>query len=362
LEKGDMMSIIENFVKQFPSKNTQNSYRCHIKQFFNILQTDPQAYFKTKRNYQDDVEKFWNSTEGKAPLTRSQTLCCIKIFLEDHDIELKQKFYKTLKRRMKGSVCRPITLDKVPSPSQLKEILQHGTVKDRAIFLLSSSTGMRIDEILQLKPEFIDWNTDPVSINIPAAITKTGQSRVVFTTPEAVESLRAWFKIRQEYLDFACKKCNHKKVDKQFHKDPNNPYIFPFGYNNTREMWDRLIKKSGFSERDTSTNRRKYHIHSLRKYFRTRLASEIPVDIVESLLGHEGYLTGAYRRYSMDQLGDFYKKGMHALMVFESQPDMSNVIEALEEKDKRITLLEKQLDKLMRTALFNKLLEENGEK
>ena len=29
----------------------------------------------------------------------------------------------------------------------------------------------------------------------------------------------------------------------------------------------------------------------LRKFFRTRLGAVIPVDVVEALMGHEGYLT-----------------------------------------------------------------------
>ena len=346
------MNIIESFVNQFPSKNTRNSYRCHLKKFFNVINADTETYFKKERDYQQDVEKYWDSLKDKAPLTKSHGLGCIKVFLEDHDIELKAKFYKTLKRRMKGSVCRPITLDKVPSPTQLKEILQHGTVKDRALFLLSSSTGMRIDEILSLKPEYIDWNTDPVSINIPASITKTGQSRVSFMSTESADALKSWLKIRQEYLDFACKKCNHKNVNQQFKKNPNDPYVFPFGYNNAREMWDRLILKSGFNERDTSTNRRKYHIHSLRKYFRTRLASEIPVDVVETLMGHEGYLTGAYRRYSMDQLIEFYKKGMYTLMVFETQADLTETHKEIDRLKKDNLNMQHKIDDMNQTMLL----------
>ena len=42
----------------------------------------------------------------------------------------------------------------------------------------------------------------------------------------------------------------------------------------------------------------------------------IPVDVVEALMGHEGYLTEVYRRYSIEDLAKFYKQGEYALLVF----------------------------------------------
>jgi integrase len=54
--------------------------------------------------------------------------------------------------------------------------------------------------------------------------------------------------------------------------------------------------------------RLQYRIHGLRKFFRSQLALSCPVDIVEALMGHEGYLTDAYRRYSRKQMAEYYLK------------------------------------------------------
>ena len=77
------------------------------------------------------------------------------------------------------------------------------------------------------------------------------------------------------------------------------------------------LHKSGLNGKDKSTGREKIHPHVLRKFFRTRLgAAGIQIDVVEVLMGHEGYLTEVYRRYTQEDLAKFYKQGEHVLQVF----------------------------------------------
>jgi hypothetical protein len=46
------------------------------------------------------------------------------------------------------------------------------------------------------------------------------------------------------------------------------------------------------------------------KFFKTRLgAAGIQIDVVESLMDHEGYLTEGYRLYSLEDLQKYYLKG-----------------------------------------------------
>ena len=71
------------------------------------------------------------------------------------------------------------------------------------------------------------------------------------------------------------------------------------------------------------------HPHTLRKFFRTRLSLNVPLDVVEALMGHEGYLTAAYRRYSPEQLGELYLNGMSNLAVFEAPADLTDVHEEI---------------------------------
>ncbi|GAG67840.1 unnamed protein product [marine sediment metagenome] len=244
----------------------------------------------------------------------------------------------------KGS--RAATLDRVPSKQEFKKILQHGTIKDKALFLFAASSGMRINEILKLTPEMVNLDVDPPRVNIPGNISKTGDPRITFLTEEAKEYLLEWYKIRNDYLQLAIRKTKH--VCK---KTGNDDTIFPFHYNIAWTRWIYLIKKAKLDERDPTTNRHVLHIHCLRKWFLSQLKLEIPHVIAEAIAGHEQYLDDAYRRFTKEQIADYYKKGMHNLMVMNVQPDLTGIHAELKDKDQQIRELRDQMSMLMAKVL-----------
>lgn len=44
------------------------------------------------------------------------------------------------------------------------------------------------------------------------------------------------------------------------------------------------------------------------------------IDIVEALLGHEGYLSTAYVRLTIDEIEAFYRKNEHLLWIYKEEP------------------------------------------
>ena len=52
-------------------------------------------------------------------------------------------------------------------------------------------------------------------------------------------------------------------------------------------------------------------------------------------MGHEGYLTEVYRRYSVEQLAEFYKEGEHTLHIFTSKNEVSKIKSDME-KDREL--------------------------
>ncbi len=72
-------------------------------------------------------------------------------------------------------------------------------------------------------------------------------------------------------------------------------------------MWGIALRKSGIHDVDPVTWRMTIHPHLLRKVFRSQLAIACPVDFVEMLMGHQGYLKDAHRRYSRKQMAEAYK-------------------------------------------------------
>lgn len=102
----------------------------------------------------------------------------------------------------------------------------------------------------------------------------------------------------------------------KYEKLAEDSRLFPFENNMAYMVWKNELKKAGFLKKDKSTNRHTVHPHILRKFFCTKMATLTPVDIVEALIGREGYLTEVYRRYNPEDLANFYKKGESSLSVF----------------------------------------------
>jgi hypothetical protein len=69
------------------------------------------------------------------------------------------------------------------------------------------------------------------------------------------------------------------------------------------------------------------------------MATVIPVDVVEALMGHEGYLTEVYRRYSQEDLAKFYKQGEPSLFIFTEAEEVGKLRVEIEERNKQLQTL-----------------------
>ncbi len=335
------MNKIEEFVADIEKANTVRAYRQHINSYFSILKTDPEKYFDNGRDYNQDFLEFARAIHDLSPCTRAARLNVVKLFLEENDVPVSRKI---LKKTIKRIRAKPLTHDTIPTNTELKAILQHGTIKDRSLFLFTATSGMRVDEALKLELEDIDLTHDPVKIRIRGEIAKNGSPRISFISSEAKESLLEWLKVRDDYLRQACAKTINSPFAHQ--KDANDKTIFCFSYHTALRMWTRLITKSGYNQRDRSTGRYIIHIHSLRKWFETRMSmAGIPEAIYQQLEGHEGYMNGSYKRYTDQEFAEYYQKGVKSLLLFEKEStDVTDIKILLQEKDLEIKDLKQQLD------------------
>ena len=112
--------------------------------------------------------------------------------------------------------------------------------------------------------------------------------------------------------------------------------MFPYNSSTARCLWQNALHKAGLNGRDKSTNREVLHPHVLRKFFRTKLGAVIPVDIVEALMGHEGYLTEVYRKYTVEDLAKFYLKGESALLVFTDTQKVVELQKVIKDENTRL--------------------------
>jgi len=356
------LSKIESFLKTFNSKSTVRAYRWALSRFFESvyghnetsLEEHAEKYLSEDRDYEEDLEGFLANINGEPPKSVRLMISAVRTFLVENDIELSDKFWRRLRGRIKGS--RALTIDKVPSNAELKQVIMHMPIHGKALYLCLSSSGMRIGEALKLKLSDIELDKDPPVIHIRGEYTKTGNSRVAFISREALESLSEWFKVRSKYLESASGKSHI------FVKDKEDDRVFPFEISTAHVIWRNALAKTGLYKKDSSTNRNLIHPHVLRKFFRTRLGSVIPTDVAEALMGHEGYLTEVYRRYTVEDLAKFYKQGEGVLTIFSNAEEVSKLKVEVEEKNKQLQsiingLVSENLELKERMAKVEKILE-----
>ena len=320
------------------SDSTVRAYRNGLKTFFKMvygeggdLEKLAERYFGEKRDYEKDVQDFLVALKGYAPYTVRLRLSAIRVFLLENGVEPPQRFWRRLRGRIKGS--RALTLDKVPSNKELRMIVTHMPVQGKALYLTLASSGMRIGEALRLTVKDVELNLDPAKLSIRGEYTKTGNPRIAFVSSEARDAMQEWLKVRTDYLNAAAGKSH------LYPKSEEDSRLFPFSSTNARMIWKNALGKAKMKEQDKATKWHKLHPHVLRKFFRTRMATLIPVDVVEALMGHEGYLTEVYRRYSQEDLAKFYKQGEPSLAVYTEMAEISRLRQEIEERNKQLQTL-----------------------
>jgi len=347
------VGLIQDFLAMYSKPNTVKSYRTALLDFFAFvykldrekatpddIEKAAANYFQSGRFYDKDIDSYLSFLSGKPPKTVKLKLNAVKVLLIENKVELPQRFWRRVKRRIPGS--RAQTIDKVPNNEELRRILTHLPIHSKAACLVGSSSGMRIGEILQLKISDLELDKKPCLVNVRAEYTKTSNARVTFISSEAQQVIEEWLKVRDEWLQAAVRKSHI------YAKKADDSRLFPFEECVVRRTWENALRKSGLLARDASTKRMTIHFHVLRKFFRTRLGAVIPVDIVEALMGHEGYLTAVYRQYDTAQLAEFYEKGEHALDVFSTNgAAVTKLRVEIEEQNKNLQ------------AMVNNLLSEN---
>jgi len=329
-----------------------------MKRFFDFQQENPNNYIKDDirflensdmiyalDNYEADVRRSWSHLieNNVPPKTVNSIIATVRVFLKHHHIEIEDRFWKELRRRGNGN--QAISEETPITTKILQQILIHGATKERSLFMLLASGGTRVGEALKLKPSNVDFGSKPTKITIPAKIAKNKTKRVTFITDEATRYLKEWLKERDSYLAASTKRCHIKTYHGLITKSIDDSRLFPFSQDTARSMWNRICGKAGYSEKDETTGRRKVHIHSLRKFFRTQL-SRFDRDIAEKLMGHEGYLTREYFRISDEELAEKYLEGCQHLLVFERPMTPQEAQEKIKSMEQKIEVMEQALKRV----------------
>ena len=342
---------VTEYINSYPKKRTRQSKRSGLISFFDHIYGRPEEwvgkkkvkditpydvysnkYLSEKRDYIKDIIGYIASDDCPKGMGIKPYVSAIKEFLLFNDIELTQKQERMIRGRMpKGKRGR--TKEDDMTPEIIQKILAHSSLKLRTAILMMSSSGMRPGELTNIDIDDLDLDSTPPSIDLRASDTKGDERRTVYFSKEAKDSLIEWLKVRDQYIKSSERKGLVKMSEEEEKTSPglikrgrskanqNNKEkkLFPFTYKTLIEGWTNTISKAKVLKYDKETKRATLRPHQFRKFFRTQMAIVVPVDIVEALMGHSGYLTDAYRRYTAQQLQEFYLKGEPYLTIYKGE-------------------------------------------
>jgi len=233
--------------------------------------------------------------ENKAPKTIKFYLSLLTSFLDFHDIEY-QRALRKVKNRPKAA---PIRIDRIPTTAELQKlILSTKSPRLRMLIQLLAQTGMRLNEALHLRVEYIDLENN--KIILPGTVTKNGNRREIPIIPELREELEKYIK-------------KHKISGWLFPnaRDPSKPANPVHVY----QTYHKLLKRLSLDERDQIGY--KLHLHNLRKWFKTQLEiAGVNGLLIETWMGHSTGIQGFYFRPSHQDIQKEVKKMAEALTIF----------------------------------------------
>jgi integrase len=249
--------------------------------------------------------------------TLNQRVKHIKHFLEANDVTINQtkfkmkiKLPKEIKREKEG-----ITKD------QIREILaacEDIRLKTYVMFL--ASTGWRASEALSLQLQDIDFDRNPVRINLRGENAKTRTDRHTYLTQEMVTQLESWldFKYRERTIKQYYDRNTGKIVYKVLHLKPvrkPDDYVFmpyhdelettvEYAYKNISRRFGELLDRMNIKFRRDG-KRREVSLHSFRHFVYTTIDGLGQNQFAEYFIGHSN--STYWRKPESEKIATFLK-------------------------------------------------------
>ena len=264
-----------------------------------------------KRKHSEDIKTFseYLIKNSKSKQSVRQVLTYAVKFLKSQGVVILQDFIQDIKRECKGGAA---TIDETLTNEMICKILQGADVRNRAIFLVAASSGLRIGEMLSLSMKDINLESNPARITIRADKSKNKHARFTFITTEAKDAVQAWIKNMDAYL-LNSSKHNQNLMAAGIKTAPvktDSDLLFPVTDSSVNAAWTACQIKAGFHAKGESKS---FKFHSLRKFFYSRLSMALPEKLVQALVGHNGYLDGSYLRITPEYAACEYLKVMDVL-------------------------------------------------
>jgi site-specific recombinase XerD len=247
--KFDFKDLRKELASRKYSYKTIKGYLYYNKDFMNHVRKNPS---EIKDEDIKDYLVYLAEEKGSATSTLNQAINALKFY---YGTVLKKKFIYEVRRPRKDKKL-PVVL----SPEEVAKILGvAGNIKHRAILMLVYSAGLRVGEVVRLKPEDIDSNRMLIHIRG----SKGRKDRYTMLSKRALETLNRYWKV-------------YKPTKWLFEGARAGRYI---SIRTVQKIFEHACEKAGMKKDIT--------VYTLRHSFATHLL-ETGTDLryIQELLGH----------------------------------------------------------------------------
>ena len=273
---------------------------------------EPHADIKVKTNNHD-------VSIGKHTASSVKTIIShIRAYYEEFgQIEYPERKYRRMVKMPKIVSVEPYALTK----EEIKQLCEVSTTHRKVLYMILKDTALRIQEALLIKKDDFDFNSTPVSLNIPPNHDKTNSTNQTrYITSETREFLELYLKSSEvkEYLFIPRLEHLHQQVQ------------------NEERIFDIARRKLGFTKRYEHNNRHKIVIHSLRAFCGTVLAEKYGEEFAHGYIGHSKYL-GQYIR-NKKKYPEMFLRVENEFMLYKTVEiiDESQRVNELEQNNNRL--------------------------
>ncbi len=301
---------------------SKNGFRIFLKEKYNC---DEIQLAHRIENEELDVYKILNEyvifldKKGIRPKTIRLWFTVVKGYLTNLQVEV---FSEKCKQRVKLPKVRRVKKEALTKEILVK-LLRNLDAKLETAVLVAISSGMRVGEIAGLTLEDIEFNHDPVKINIRAETSKSREDRETYLTNEASEALKDYLK---RYFSWKEDSTNSQLQGLRIFgrtskiKMGNVKGRLP---KSTEQLTEAILLQKTLARRIAKVpelnrlarnGRKVIHFHAFREYFYTVVSNVSGSNFAHALMGHHEYLDTYYTLSEKQQI-KLYQKAMSYLTI-----------------------------------------------
>src|ERR1700732_3283657 len=168
-------------------------------------------------------------------------------------------------------IREPQKVPQVMSPDEMRRLLAvASSVKVRVLLSLTYGCGLRAGEVIRLKVKHIDSAQSIIRIEQ----SKGRKDRNVMLSPEMLELLRQWWKVRPSRFNAGI--------------PPQERWLFPRRKNDGKQSTPRQLSRLFHEATAAAGIKKSVSLHALRHSFATHLLERgTDIRIIQALLGHD---------------------------------------------------------------------------